>query len=451
MNIKFVAFTFMALLISNGLAQALEFNIVSTSMEGSKFTASSNGFYKITISGGAFTHNIYRNPIIWKCNFVAYINKPVEWGAADQLGLHPVNWDGWGGVTGNYTTYNEAQAACRNISGLIHLNTGEYIIAIIPDGSNHYADNSGTIELSIEKVDPAPESDWIQNPTNGHYYKSIPLMNWLDAGIRASNLGGYLVTINDRQEELWLRNQFGANALFWLGLNDIRMEGNWEWANGDPVTYTNWKPGEPNNRSADGRPENAAVMNWGGHNNNIITYGDYWNDVGADGFHPGIVEATSIPEAINGTVTRSISPYAIQPGNNFSITLTPSPSSLFTFYQVTETIPNGFTFVNTSSTSYINQGNVYTFTQISGTPMTYVLRSSSPEGNYAINGTFKNVDSNTGTITGTANIRVGGIDYDSNGNGRIDKNEAVNAVIDYFNGSITKQEAIGVVLAYFST
>lgn len=40
--------------------------------------------------------------------------------------------------------------------------------------------------------------------------------------------------------------------------------------------------------------------------------------------------------------------------------------------------------------------------------------------------------------------------YDANGNGRIDRSEAVQAVMDYFAGIITRQEAIEVVMAYFS-
>ena len=41
--------------------------------------------------------------------------------------------------------------------------------------------------------------------------------------------------------------------------------------------------------------------------------------------------------------------------------------------------------------------------------------------------------------------------YDSDGNGDIDKDEAITAVIDYFDGLISKEEAIEVVLIYFST
>ena len=40
--------------------------------------------------------------------------------------------------------------------------------------------------------------------------------------------------------------------------------------------------------------------------------------------------------------------------------------------------------------------------------------------------------------------------YDANGDGVINKEEAITAVIDYFNGDITKEEAIEVVLLYFS-
>ena len=49
----------------------------------------------------------------------------------------------------------------------------------------------------------------------------------------------------------------------------------------------------------------------------------------------------------------------------------------------------------------------------------------------------------------TLRERVMGM-YDSDGNGVIDKDEAITAVIDYFDGIISKEEAIEVVLLYFS-
>ena len=40
--------------------------------------------------------------------------------------------------------------------------------------------------------------------------------------------------------------------------------------------------------------------------------------------------------------------------------------------------------------------------------------------------------------------------YDTNGNNMIEKDEAIGAVIDYFNGDITKEQAIDIIILYFS-
>ena len=34
--------------------------------------------------------------------------------------------------------------------------------------------------------------------------------------------------------------------MLWIGLNDRDVEGDFVWVSGEPVTYTNWAPGEPN-------------------------------------------------------------------------------------------------------------------------------------------------------------------------------------------------------------
>ena len=57
----------------------------------------------------------------------------------------------------------------------------------------------------------------------------------------------------------------------WLGINDIESEGDWVWETGDPVEYTNWCGGEPNNW---GKNEDCVVMK----NNNA----QCWNDLGCN-------------------------------------------------------------------------------------------------------------------------------------------------------------------------
>ena len=43
-----------------------------------------------------------------------------------------------------------------------------------------------------------------------------------------------------------------AGARAWLGFNDLTTEGTWVRETGEPVTYTNWAPGEPNDYKAGG-------------------------------------------------------------------------------------------------------------------------------------------------------------------------------------------------------
>ena len=109
--------------------------------------------------------------------------------------------------------------------------------------------------------DITAEEDWLMNPANGHYYRLTTPMNWIQAEAQAIDWGGHLVTVNDREEELWLRSQFGVQELFWLGFNDLSREGNWEWVSGEPAAYANWASGQPDDYNDD---EDAAVMNWQG-------------------------------------------------------------------------------------------------------------------------------------------------------------------------------------------
>jgi len=133
---------------------------------------------------------------------------------------------------------------------------------------------------------PCANDGWMENPANHHYYKLTTPLGWPQAEAKAVEWGGHLVTVNDREEELWLRDQFGTQESYWIGFNDLAAEGNWVWASGEPVTYTNWADGEPNNY----KEEDAAVMNCAPGSQQ---YGDCWNDVPVDGQVRGIVEASA--------------------------------------------------------------------------------------------------------------------------------------------------------------
>src|SRR5262249_37069263 len=90
----------------------------------------------------------------------------------------------------------------------------------------------------------------LTNAANAHYYYLLSTNTWTASEAEARGLGGHLVTINDAPENQGVLNTFFPLTgvpypHLWIGLNDAANEGQFVWANGEPVTFTYWYPGEP--------------------------------------------------------------------------------------------------------------------------------------------------------------------------------------------------------------
>src|SRR5688572_1354412 len=116
----------------------------------------------------------------------------------------------------------------------------------------------------------------IVNPSNGHTYYLTTNTNWVHAAKDAHRLGGRLAAINDAAEQAWVYDTFsrygGQSRLLWLGLTDGGSEGSYRWMSGEPLTYSNWAAGEPNNAAAG---EDYVAMYYPGHSAQ-----GRWNDWG---------------------------------------------------------------------------------------------------------------------------------------------------------------------------
>jgi hypothetical protein len=89
----------------------------------------------------------------------------------------------------------------------------------------------------------------VYNPASGHTYYLLSPASWDTAEIFSQSLGGHLLTINDAAENTWIEQTFlvphptiNPN----IGLTEYGHIGTWTWISGEPVTYLNWGPGEPN-------------------------------------------------------------------------------------------------------------------------------------------------------------------------------------------------------------
>ena len=98
------------------------------------------------------------------------------------------------------------------------------------------------------------------------YYMSYENKTWTDAKNIATNLGGYLVAIDDETENQWIRDQMSNNGYdwesVWIGFTDEANEGIFEWVNGSQSTYTNWNNGEPNNAGGEDYTELLNNGKW---------------------------------------------------------------------------------------------------------------------------------------------------------------------------------------------
>ncbi len=86
---------------------------------------------------------------------------------------------------------------------------------------------------------------YMGNLNGHHYYCSSQPATWEDANINAEANGGYLAVINSAEENSFLANALTMQSAF-IGLHDSHVEGDFEWVNGDNLTYENWYPGQPN-------------------------------------------------------------------------------------------------------------------------------------------------------------------------------------------------------------
>jgi hypothetical protein len=188
---------------------------------------------------------------------------------------------------------------------------------------------------NLSQTQAASGQTWIEWSStvggNNHWYALTPsATNWLDAQDLAVSWGGNLATIRSDGEQDFINATFLTGALehrpVWIGLVRTGAHGNltsrvqramedlgilhpkaapasaFEWVSGEPLSYSNWKPGQPDNFPPG---EEYVTINW--HHSDSPprgTKGD-WNDAplnGTTGFggttdgpYFGLVERESDP------------------------------------------------------------------------------------------------------------------------------------------------------------
>jgi V8-like Glu-specific endopeptidase len=144
---------------------------------------------------------------------------------------------------------------------------------IVPAAKKKTADTDSAPAEAAPAGGGLVADDYLRNPSNGHWYCAIVLdqtVTWLEAfrlaaSMRYKGVKGHLVTITSAEENYFVATHFPGDAKnsFWLGGYHDKS-GGWKWVTGEPMSFLDWGPGEPNGGGA------AEFMN--------MFPGGHWND-----------------------------------------------------------------------------------------------------------------------------------------------------------------------------
>ena len=124
----------------------------------------------------------------------------------------------------------------------------------------------------------------------GHYYEVVvaPSSTWNQAATAVEDstyLGssGHLVVITSQDESNFVAGLAPDSGGAWIGLDDKANEGDFRWATGEPLTFTRWANGEPNDAFGEDCVNTYGSNQawWGGTAR--------WNDLDCDVLWPGYV------------------------------------------------------------------------------------------------------------------------------------------------------------------
>jgi hypothetical protein len=152
-------------------------------------------------------------------------------------------------------------------------------------------------------------------PSNGHWYETdYVARSWTDANAAAVADGGYLASITSQAESDFLGAAFlsgGADhTAYWIGLSAPYIK----WTSGEPVSWTNFDSGEPNDMNG---IEHYIVANWSNaHGFSGTTM--QWNDA------PNTGCGVSTPGTCQPEPYWSIVEFQVDPSTGV-----PEPASLF--------------------------------------------------------------------------------------------------------------------------
>ena len=158
---------------------------------------------------------------------------------------------------GESTTYREHVGLTAGESGNVGIGFGPATDCYVPDAGGATCTVTATIDSDGE-VEESDETNNVNVVAYRHEYELVTVtggINWTDAKAAAEALSrgplqGHLAVISSQAENDLIAG-LAPGVVSWLGGSQppgsAEPDGGWEWVNGEPFSYTNWRAGEPSN------------------------------------------------------------------------------------------------------------------------------------------------------------------------------------------------------------
>lgn len=79
------------------------------------------------------------------------------------------------------------------------------------------------------------------------YFVSIEAKPWAESRQDCQSRGADLIVIDSLEKQKFLSEITEGQVLFWIGLSDNDIEGDWRWVDDTPLTTTYWRESQPDN------------------------------------------------------------------------------------------------------------------------------------------------------------------------------------------------------------
>ncbi|KAM4014536.1 brevican core protein isoform 2-T2 [Anomaloglossus baeobatrachus] len=173
---------------------------------------------------------------------------------------------------------------CENGGTCIDEEDGEFRCLCLPGYFGKVCD------INVEKC--LEDWDTFQGFCYKHFYDR---KSWEEAETQCREYGGHLVSTVTPEEQDFINNKYQDYQ--WTGLNDRTIEGDFQWSDGNPLLFENWKEGQPDSYFLSG--EDCVVMGW--HDSGL------WSDVPCNYHLPytckmGLVSCGPPPEVSNASI-----------------------------------------------------------------------------------------------------------------------------------------------------